>query len=149
MSIEKYRKLLREVEEDPEYWVRLSAFEFVHGLQRLLDEERMTRAKLAKRAGVKPSVVSRALRGDANLTLRMMNKLASVVDAAVRIHVERRAINGVWVPLAELAGAAVTAIRDLESPTAREHTPDERNNYVVELAASTGRAPLETGANSA
>lgn len=96
-----YGQMFEEWEADPEYWLRLSALEFVESLQLILDSNKIKRKELARRAGVAEPVVSKALRGDANLKLKTMNKLAAAVGAVVHIHVERREVDGSWEPFEE------------------------------------------------
>ncbi|MCP3963472.1 MAG: helix-turn-helix domain-containing protein [bacterium] len=120
MSIEKYRKMLKRAKEHPEYWTRKSALEFAYSLQRLLDEDGLKRKDLAEGAGVAPPSVSTALSGDANLTIKTMNKLAAVVDAAVHIYVERRGIDGQWVRASDPPESAAAVRALTQRPTLTE-----------------------------
>ena len=110
---EKYRKLLQEIEADSDYGMILSKLQFLEGLERLMEKDEVNRTKLAERAGIRPPTVTKALRRDKNISIRMMNKLAAVLGARIHIHVERREVVGEWIPASDTdsadPGVATTA----------------------------------------
>lgn len=83
-----FEDLFRSVERDPEFLAASLALAFTAEVVRCMEERPspMSRADLARAVGAKESAISRALRGDANLTIRSLAKLALGVGAEVRLH---------------------------------------------------------------
>ena len=59
--------------------------DFAVDLEKIALESGMTRASIARASGVSAARITKALRGDANLTIEMMEKLASSVGRTVTI----------------------------------------------------------------
>src|SRR5205085_2772261 len=67
--------------------------EIVEDLARLMEEQRVTRAELARRLGISRAYITKMLGGSANFTLLTMVKLAMALDGAVHIHIsDKRAV---------------------------------------------------------
>jgi len=97
MSVEKYREVIRDAEQDPEYWHAVPATEFSVEVVRRMAELRVTRAELARRLGTTRAHVTQLLRGDARLQLLTMVKVALALDAAVHVHVADRHAVTRWI----------------------------------------------------
>jgi transcriptional regulator with XRE-family HTH domain len=97
MDIDRYRDMLREVERDPDYWHSVSATEFATEVARLMREQKVTRAELARRLGTTRANVTKLLRGDARLKLQTMAKVAMALGAVVRVHVVDRYAVTRWI----------------------------------------------------
>src|SRR3954469_23762893 len=92
-DIERYRKMFQEAESHADYWIDGPITEFVEDLARLMEEQRVTRAELARRMGTSRAYITKMLGGNANFTLLTMVKLAMALDGAVHIHIaDKRAI---------------------------------------------------------
>lgn len=113
MSTRSFLDLIAEAESSPDYWKRLANLGFVNGIDRLLARMGKKRADLAALTGLPESTISRNLSGKQNLTIATMVRMAEALDAAVRIHVEKKDIRGAWVALDEMP------------PTLEERTPSE------------------------
>jgi transcriptional regulator with XRE-family HTH domain len=87
-SLNRYANLFREARSKVEYWTELSIIEFTAGLRHVMG--RMTQTELAGKMNVSDTYVSNVLRGQDNLTIDQMNRIASFLDAAVHIHVAKR-----------------------------------------------------------
>jgi len=61
--------------------------DFALALEALLDRKGITKSDYAKEINSSPAYVTKVLRGDANLTIESMVKLANALDHAVHIHV--------------------------------------------------------------
>ena len=85
MALDKYRRFLSKARRSPVYWSRLAVRDFTEELLVKLGER--PRAALAEAAGVSPAYITKVLRGDENLTVQTMVKLALALDAKVRIHI--------------------------------------------------------------
>lgn len=137
MSIEEHRQILREVEQDFDYWFMGSLLEFITSLQTILHEDGVLQKDLAKRLRVTEPVVSDALKpGNSNLTLKRMNRMAEAVGATVHIHVDRRRFNGRWVRTNDPAGDRRSGRHDCHTPL-----PRSKDRHSKELLVSLGVYP--------
>lgn len=75
--------------QDPEFrkaWEeRELKYQIISEFIRLRNEKKMTQAELAEKAGTTQAVISRLERGNANLTLAMMGRIAKVFGRRVQI----------------------------------------------------------------
>lgn len=69
------------LEKDDGYWVEKSKIEFSVELEQLMDRARISKSALARKLGTSPAYVTKVLRGDANLTIESMVKLARALGA--------------------------------------------------------------------
>ncbi|MFD0322527.1 helix-turn-helix domain-containing protein [Lysobacter gummosus] len=74
------REKLNEILDSDEYHVESAKLEFALELKRVLDRESITHAVFAERLGVSRPMISKLLRGDANMTIETM------VKACRRLH---------------------------------------------------------------
>ena len=81
----------------PELAVEHAKLDFALALERVMVQKGVNRAGLSRRIGTSPAAVSVALRGDANLTIDRMVRLAAAIDATVHIHVASQAANVHWM----------------------------------------------------
>ena len=92
-DFERYRKMFQEAESHADYWIDGPITEFVEDLARLMEEQEVTRAELARRMGTSRAYITKMLGGNANFTLLTMVKLAMALDGAVHIHIsDKRAV---------------------------------------------------------
>jgi transcriptional regulator with XRE-family HTH domain len=82
---ERFEKMSRGFQRDPEYWAEELKLEFAEEVGRLMAARKMSRADLARRLGTSPAYVTRILRWTANLTLESMAKIALALDARVSL----------------------------------------------------------------
>lgn len=84
-----FRKHLEKSLQDPEFrkaWEeRELKYQIISEFIRLRNEKQMTQAELAEKAGTTQAVISRLERGNANLTLSMMERIAKVFGRKVRV----------------------------------------------------------------
>ena len=81
----------------PELASEHAKLDFALALERAMVQQGANRAGLSRRIGTSAAAVSVALRGDANLTIDRMVRLAAALDATVHIHVAPRAANVHWM----------------------------------------------------
>jgi transcriptional regulator with XRE-family HTH domain len=93
VDMARYRKMFEEAETSADYWTASPIFDFTEDLCRLMKEQGVSRAELARRIGTSRAYITRLLGGSANFTLGTMVKLAMALDGVVRIHIaDKRAI---------------------------------------------------------
>ena len=79
--------MFKEAAQTVDYWVDGPIVEFTEDVCRLMDEQGVSRAELARRLGTSRAYVTKLLGGDANFTLETMTKVAMALGAAVHVHV--------------------------------------------------------------
>ena len=78
-----FQEHLAEAREHPAYWSYLSMLEFIDRLVAEMDSQGVSAAELARRMGTSRAWVSRVLRGENNLTVASMGKLAFALGMRV------------------------------------------------------------------
>src|ERR1700730_10458062 len=129
----EHTELLQRLRSSKEYWKRFSLLLFTTDIHRLMKNEPtpLSAAKLAKRIGVKPPVISNWLRGGENLTVDTMSKIAAALDAVVYVHVAKKGLLVRWIEepasysmraTIKLGGSGqneITATQDYDVPEGR------------------------------
>jgi transcriptional regulator with XRE-family HTH domain len=80
--------MLEEARQSVDYWAEGSIVEFTEALWARMEEEKVSRAELARRLGTSKAYVTKVLGGNANFTLYSLAKLALAVGAKVRVSIE-------------------------------------------------------------
>jgi plasmid maintenance system antidote protein VapI len=87
---------LAEAEKSPEYAAEHAKMDFAVGIERRMKQIGVSRTEFARLLGTSGSAVSVALRGDANLTIDRMVRMAHALDAQVHVHVAARSSRVRW-----------------------------------------------------
>ncbi|HKV07364.1 MAG TPA: helix-turn-helix transcriptional regulator [Thermoanaerobaculia bacterium] len=85
-SQRSFRDLFEEARQHEDYWKEGLGLEVAEELSRLMTEKDISQGALAERVGRSPVYIAKVLRGDANLTIAVLVKLARALDSEVRIH---------------------------------------------------------------
>ena len=93
----EYRRQLKELEASDSYWANGVAEQFVAELERVMNVRGISKAELAKLAGVSAPYITRVMSGNANLSMQSMAKLAKALGSVVHVHVAPRGIAVDWV----------------------------------------------------
>ncbi len=96
-SIERYRGFLEEARKSVDYWVDGPITEFAEDIWRLMEEQKVSRAELARRLGTSRAYVTKLLGGNANFTLQTMTKVAMALGATVHVHVADQKALTRWI----------------------------------------------------
>ncbi|HEV7668614.1 MAG TPA: helix-turn-helix transcriptional regulator [Thermoanaerobaculia bacterium] len=86
--MDRWQRMVEEAEQSVDYWAEGAIVEFTEGLWARMEEEKVSRAELARRLGTSKAYVTKVLGGNANFTLHSLAKLALAVGARVRVSVE-------------------------------------------------------------
>ena len=78
-----FQEHLAEARQHPAYWSYRSMLEFIDGLVAEMESQGVSAAELARRMGTSRAWVSRVLRGENNLTVASMGKLAFALGMRV------------------------------------------------------------------
>lgn len=114
-NLKRYREGLREARQSVDYWVDGPITEFTRDICRLMDEQGVSRAELARRLGTSRAYVTKLLGGNANFTLETMTKVAMALGAAVHVHVARQTVHTRWIE--ELPGSGDCPAEDVDPNT--------------------------------
>ena len=78
--------VIRAAQADDSYWSEWIVGDFLEELSEHMRRQGVSRAGLASRLGASPAHVTQVLRGNRNLTIRSMAKLARALNTVVRVH---------------------------------------------------------------
>ena len=94
--VERVKALVASARHGHRYKVESSILEFTEQIVARMEQKEISPKSLAERMGVKPSYVSKILRGTSNFTLDSMIKICSAVDAEYCFHVRPIEVTAVW-----------------------------------------------------
>jgi len=83
---DSFERLFADAEATLEYWVEGAIIDFTEEMLRFMEENKINRSALAKLLDVKPSYVTKILKGDDELTVQTIAKIASVLGGEVTFH---------------------------------------------------------------
>jgi plasmid maintenance system antidote protein VapI len=86
-NLERYDRMFKEARQTVDYWVSVPIDDFTEDICRLMDEQGVSRAELARRLGTSRAYITKLLGGNANFTLETMTKVAMALGAAIHVHV--------------------------------------------------------------
>ncbi len=81
-----YEEMTKEFDNDPNYWAEGLKLDFAEEVGRLMEEQKVSRAELARRLGTSPAYVTKILHWTANLTLTSMSKIALAFGSRVHLN---------------------------------------------------------------
>ena len=86
MKRRSFDELYQEAEQAEEFWVAGAILELTEEVVRRMSEQGVSRSELARRLGTSPAYVTKLLRGNANLTLATMARLARALESELHCH---------------------------------------------------------------
>jgi transcriptional regulator with XRE-family HTH domain len=95
-NLKRYRQFTERAEASPFYWHEFTVVQFTEELCRLMEEQKVSRAELARRIGSSRAYITKLLGGNANFTLMTMVKLAMAFNGAVYVHIADRRAHSTW-----------------------------------------------------
>ena len=88
MKKKYFRELIDEAKGRDTYWVAALILDFTEGLHNIMEANGVSRSDLARRLGVSPAYITKALRGNVNFTVDSMVRLVRAAGGEVSIHIE-------------------------------------------------------------
>lgn len=85
------------LDDDPDYWSEQAKIEFAVAVERRLRQLALSKSDFAQRIGTSAAYVTKVLRGDANVTIETMAKLAYGADSTLHLHVAPRKSTVKWL----------------------------------------------------
>ncbi len=92
----EFQQLFKKAEQSLEYWIEGAIIEFTEEMLRRMEAKGISRSDLAKRMKVRPSYITKILKGDYNFTLESMAKIARALDTDFRIHLRPEDAQSLW-----------------------------------------------------
>lgn len=80
-----FDRIVKKAREQESYWIESAMYEFTEKICELMESNDMSRTQLALELGVSPAYITKLLRGDANVTIKTMVRLARVFGRELRI----------------------------------------------------------------
>jgi plasmid maintenance system antidote protein VapI len=111
-SVTRYREFVAKAQGSVDYWVSGPITEFIEDVWRLMEEQKVSRAELARRLGTSRAYVTKLLGGNANFTLQTMTKVAMALGSTIHVHVADQQALTRWIdehPASEPDSLAVPA----------------------------------------
>jgi len=96
MSAKSYQVHLDKARKSDAYWMEFPILQFTEELFVLMEQDRVSKAELARRMGTSPAYITKILKGDANFTLKSMVKLARQFNRQVRVHLAEEGTTSKW-----------------------------------------------------
>lgn len=96
MGSKSFKDLLAKAKESDAYWVQSAKLDFALALVDLIDKSGVSKASLAKAMGVSAPYISKVLRGETNLTIESMVKLARALNGKLSLRVSDSACKVRW-----------------------------------------------------
>ena len=80
-----FEKMVKRARQTPEYWAAGTAVDFAVSVDALMKRKHIKRSELARKMGTSLLYVTKIMRGDVNLTLDAMAKIAMALDVTVAV----------------------------------------------------------------
>lgn len=101
----------RDIVDSEEFHFEGAKLEFALELQRVMEREKVKKSELAERLGVTAPMVSKLLRGDANVTIETMVKLSRSLGGKLFLKIVREGCTARLFELAQTEPQRVAAHR--------------------------------------
>lgn len=124
MSERTARKVFDDLRSSDEFHIEAAKLEFALELKRVMDREEVSKAELASRLNVSAPMVSKLLRGDANLTIETMVKVARRLSGQLFLKIARDGCSARMFELAKTSRAAEIKSRATRSALSQVHGHD-------------------------
>jgi transcriptional regulator with XRE-family HTH domain len=83
--MKNFAQIVEKAKKHDEYWIAGVMIEFTEMVCKFMEEQKMTRTDLAKKLDVSSAYITKLLRGNANVTLKTMVRLAKVFNKEIKI----------------------------------------------------------------
>lgn len=110
MNAKTFKELFAEARKGDRFWVEGAILEFTADIERLMDQQGITKTELAARLGTSQAYVTKVLRGTANFTMETMVKLSRAVGGTCHVHVAHEQAKVRWFD--KLDGGKAQKIRE-------------------------------------
>lgn len=128
---DKYGRMFRDADKDPEYWLAVPATEFIEDVGRRMRAQRVSRSELARRLGTTRAYVTKLLQGGSNFGLLTMVKVALALGGVLHTHISDRDVVPRWVGFTVSRDSHGTVSRFISAPPQREFVEASNESVAV------------------
>lgn len=96
MALRSFKSIVDAAKSTDSYWGEKAKLDVAIGINNLMNRNSITNTALAEKLGVKPPYVTKVLKGDSNLTIESLVKIARAVGGKLDIHLSDRNCNVRW-----------------------------------------------------
>lgn len=75
------------LDQDNDFWTESAKIDFAVAMEQIMSKSKLSKSDLARRIGSSPAYITKVLRGDSNLTINTMVKLARAADGSLHLHI--------------------------------------------------------------
>lgn len=140
MNAKTVKELFAEARKGDRFWVEGAILEFTADIERLMDQQGITKTELANRLGTSPAYVTKVLRGTANFTMETMVKLSRATGGTLHVHVAHQQAKVHW--LDKFDGGKARQIRE-ENQTSNVVTCAGVRDWAAMVSGHVQPAPVE------
>ena len=91
-----FETMIAEAQTRNTYWEERAIIEFTAEICRLMEEQGVSRAELARRLGKSQAWVTKLLGGSNNFTLETMVRVSRTMGGELRVHIQPEGAQSVW-----------------------------------------------------
>jgi len=121
------------LEHDDDFWAESAKLDFAVAMERMMGKSNLTKSDLARRIGSSPAYITKVLRGDSNLTIHTMVKLARAAEGSLHLHISPRNHAVRWFE--KIDGGKTTAQQSAKAAIAWQHYVKNPPHGKVSIAA--------------
>lgn len=94
---DRISKELEEYQNDPAFELEVLLLEVNRQISSLMDDCGVRKSELAQRLGVSRAFVTKVLRGESNITLQTLVRIANALEAKFTVRIARRGGDTRWI----------------------------------------------------
>lgn len=125
----------RQIENDDDYWAESVKIDFAVNLDRLMRRVGITKTALAKKINASQAYITKVLRGDSNLTIESMVKLARAAEGSLHVSIVHQASTEQWMVAMEKNRNAVDKSADSVKMWIERAKPNSHRHEPIEITA--------------
>ena len=112
MGAKTLKQFLEDAKKSDTYWIEQAKLQFSMTLERERRKAGLSYAELAKRLGTSAAYISKVFRGDTNLTIESMVKLARAVGCNFHFEIADQANELTWIEKVSSVGQPLTEAKE-------------------------------------
>ena len=124
-----------QLKHDDDYWSESVKIDFAVNLDRLMRRVGITKTALAKKINSSQAYITKVLRGDSNLTIESMVKLARAAEGSLHVSIVHQASTEQWMVAMEKGRDAVDKSDDSARMWIERAKLNSKNNEPIEITA--------------
>lgn len=103
----------QNLDQHDDFWVESAKLDFAVAMERMMQKSNITKSDLARKIDSSPAYITQVLRGDSNVTIQTMVKLARAVDGDLHLHISPRNHGVRWFEKIEGSKSAMVSPSDV------------------------------------